>query len=347
MKLVVGGVFFSAILSCILVPGVHEPKPYSLKYDREILGEPIIPSNNPLTEEGVKLGRLLFYDPILSANNQMSCGTCHIQSKSFTDGRKLAIGTYGDTLTKNTMSLINLAWGERFFWDGRAQSLEALVRDPITKATEMGQDSIELVLELLGHEHYPKLFSAAFPDKDISMENVSKAVAQFLRTIVSNGFYLDSEALFKGEGAYQAEQPVNVLVEREESLRGSFIRFAKMCSNCHLGTIYGNELFATNGISEKNELTKVPALVNIFHTAPYMHDGRFSNLKEVLTHYDEHLKDLPKQNLSLAFNPVNVLIDYDLENADQFFKLFEDPSVLVNPNLSNPFDEPGFSWADQ
>jgi len=133
MTLRISAFFFHPLLITVcskLGTGKDEAKPhvYMLEYDGKVLGNPFLPKENPLIVEGVKLGRFLFYNPFLSSNNEMSCGTCHIQEKSFTDVRKLAIGTYGDILTKNTMSLVNLAWSKQFFWDGREVFLEQLTR---------------------------------------------------------------------------------------------------------------------------------------------------------------------------------------------------------------------------
>jgi cytochrome c peroxidase len=325
------------------VIGMGESKthPYILEYDDENLGTPFLPSHNELTVEGVQLGRLLFYDPLLSSNNEMSCGTCHVQRKAFTDGRKLSIGTYGDTLTKNAMSLVNLAWSNEFFWDGRVTSLEKLVRDPITNPLEMGQDTIALVEELKTHLYYPKLFEEAFPGEVVSMENVSKAIAQFLRTLVSNGLKVDYNSFSTDN--YEDEYKTEAEIAKEKSLRGSFVRFSDMCSPCHSGGIYGNMFMADNAVSDS---TKAPSLLNIMHTAPYMHDGRFDRLEQVLQHYQTHLDSLPSLNADMELNTVNMLTQYDVDHADDIFSLFEDTSILTNPAFSNPFTE-NFTWADE
>ena len=343
MTLRISAFFFLTLLITVCSKfgtGKDEPKPhaYMLDYDDEVLGTPFLPKENPLTVEGVRLGRLLFYDPLLSSNNEMSCGTCHLQSLAFTDGRELAIGTYGDTLTRNTMSLVNLAWSNEFFWDGRAASLERLVRDPLTNPMEMAQDTVELVLELNAHEHYPELFNMAFPDEPVSMEIVSKAIAQFLRTLVSNGLNVDYDS-FSTED-YGKEFKSDGEIAKEASLRGSFVRFSDMCSPCHTGAIYGNILMANNAIAES---MKAPSLLNIMHTSPYMHDGRFDRLGQVLEHYQSHIDSLPNLNPYMELNRVNMLTQYDIDNADEIFKLFEDTSILTNPAFSNPFHA-NFSW---
>jgi cytochrome c peroxidase len=318
------------------------PTPYVLVFDENELGNPTIPSTNPLTIEGVKLGRLLFYDSILSSNNEMSCGTCHIQSKSFTDGNRLAVGTYGDTLGRNTMSLLNLAWASEFFWDGRVRTLEQLVREPVTNPLEMAQDTIELVTELSTHQYYPTLFEKAFPNEALSMGTISKAIAQFLRTIVSNGLNVDYDSLDSLD--YTMEDISEAEIAQEASLRGSFIRFSEMCSPCHTGAVYGNVHLANNALVDT--LFKAPTLLNIMHTGPYMHDGRFAQLREVLEHYQDHLDSIPRLNPGIELNRMNLLTPFDLAHADEIFQLFQDTLVLANPAFSDPFVE-GFSWGSE
>jgi cytochrome c peroxidase len=313
-----------------------EPEPYDLKYDSETLGEPDIPKSNPLTVEGVRLGRMLFYDPLLSGNNKMSCSSCHKQELAFTDGKKLAIGTYGDTLDRHTMSLINLAWGTEFFWNGRAKSLESLVVEPITKGIEMGQDTLELIYELESTKHYPSLFQQAFPEDSISIRTVSMAISQFLRSIVSNGVstdYLMEAGLSNNMSKRFVE--LNEL-DSEESMTGLFIRLSKMCNPCHGGPIYGNQLMARNGLQENP--MKVPSLMNILNSPPYMHDGRFDNLSSVLLHYDSVYSRLKGLNPTIKGLPeYSTLTEYDLKNAQTFFSLLQDSSLLRNEEYANPF----------
>ena len=318
-----------------------KPQPFILEYDEELLGSPYLPSDNPLTVEGVELGKLLFYDPIMSSNNEMSCGSCHLQSLAFTDGKALSVGTYGDTLDRNAMSLVNLAWSNEFFWNGRVSSLEKLVRDPVTNLQEMAQDTLELVEELRAHKHYPNLFNKAFPDKNISMESISMAVAQFLRTLVSNGLNVDYDSFSSEE--YADNKKSEDQIAKELSLRGSFVRFSEMCSPCHSGAIYGNMFMADNAVAAS---MKAPSLLNIMHTAPYMHDGRFNRLEQVLEHYQAHLDSLPKLNPDMELNTVNMLMQYDIDNADAIFKMFEDTTILTNPAFANPF-EGDFTWETQ
>lgn len=324
---------------------LHTPTAYNLEYDNPELGHPIIPKNNPMTVEGVTLGRFLFYDPILSSDSDMSCGSCHRQVDGFTDGRKLAIGTYGDTLSRNTMSLINLAWSDHLFWDGRANTLEQLVVDPLTNPIEMAADTNELKDRILNHPIYPSLFSEAFPGESISVSLISKAISQFLRTIISNG--LDADYMFfEGISDIDIEKLVSESdVVNEASLRGSFVRLSEMCSPCHGGAVYGNGLMSNNALGNSQDRFKVPSLLNVTLTGPYMHDGRFSSLNDVMNHYRTNYGLLQELNPDIEITSDNLLTDYDIENAEALFAVFQDANITSNERYSDPFDG-DFNWSD-
>ncbi len=305
------------------------------------MGEPLIPTDNPLTKEGVWLGKLLFYDSLLSSNGKQSCGSCHLQEHAFTDGKKLAVGSYGDTIDRNTMSLVNLAWNKSFFWDGRIATLEQLVRDPVTNPKELDRDTHQLVNDLKKHKYYPELFQRAFPGEEISMNNVSKSIAQFLRTIISTGIVLPDSVYpkAKDDSGYNDAEYM-----KEKSVRGSFFRFANMCSGCHGGFSYGGHDMADNHI-EKGTSFKAPSMINVMLTAPYMHDGRFNTIEEVLKHYDSHISKLHLNNSELLEVPVkNLITDYDKKNLVKLLELFTDSSFISNPQYSNPFGNENFSW---
>jgi cytochrome c peroxidase len=324
-----------------------QPQPYQLQYDAKKLSEPEIPTANPLTNEGVALGRLLFYDKILSGNNTQSCGSCHIQQYAFTDGKTKAIGAKGDTVDNNTMSLVNLAWGKKFFWDGRVNSLEELVKHPITHPKEMMQDEKELISELKKHPHYPALFAETFPDESIGMGTISKAIAQFLRTIISNGAALpDSLNITAYTTIGGVDSMAYQKMLRENSFMGMYLRLGIMCTPCHTTESFGGELMANN-LLDKNQqqLFKVPSVINSLLTAPYMHDGRFATAEEVITHYDKNISRLHLANRHIKLQPIpNLLTDFDKKNFSAFLALFTDSSVLKNKNFSNPFEEKSFSW---
>lgn len=327
-------------------PLLGNTHPYTLDYDTMAMPKPLIPLDNPLTMEGVELGRLLFYDSIMSVNGNQSCGSCHIQKLGFTDGKKLAIGAKGDTLKRNSMALVNLAWSKYYFWDGRQKSLENLVFEPILEPKELGETEPHLIKKLNAHPYYPALFNKAFGSKIITKDNVQKAIAQFLRTIVSSGIKLPKEVLNNPpEGMSETEYYYKNV--KDTTLRGLYFRFANMCGACHISEVYNDHNFmATNLLDSAGTLFKVPTLLNISITAPYMHDGRFQTLTDVFVHYNAHISNLHLNKNNRLKGPLkNMFVsDYDKKHIEDFFKFFSDDNLLSNPKWSDPFKNKGFSW---
>lgn len=324
----------------------YNPKPYKLELPEFVSDyfEPMpIPKENLLTEEGVELGKFLFYDGILSLDRSMSCAACHRQEFAFSDPRRFSIGVRGTLGDKQSMSIVNLGWDKFFFWDGRANSLEAQVNDPITNPIEMAS-SWEIVLpRLQNHPDYPKKFYQAFGTSTITKDLVQKAIAQFERTIISFNSRFDK---------YFFEGDANALTAQEE--RGLELFFgAGTCNHCHSDVLLTDNFFRNNGldlepdsgIAKVTHLAKdigkmkVPTLRNIALTAPYMHDGRFNTLEEVVNFYldsvkigspniDEHMELLTNRPY---FN------DYDRKALVAFLKTFTDSSLLTNPKYKDPF----------
>lgn len=340
-----------------LAPGVE---PYVIKLPAKVSAMPV-PADNPLTVPGVELGRWLFYDPILSGNNTQSCADCHQQSRSFTDGRQVAIGSEGKPGRRNTSPLVNLAWQTSFFWDGRARTLEDQALMPIQDPLELNQDVDALLEELREHPDYPRRFEAAFPGGGVTRENLAKALAQFLRALVSfdakidrieRGEYTMNEA--EAHGMYV----LRVVAHDEPGGRGD-------CDDCHVPNsglapglqaagLFLNNDFRNNGVGDardhgRKEITgrdadegrfKVPSLRNVAVTGPYMHDGRFATLREVLEHYNalpdsEALDDsLKVEGKPLRMEIPEEVIDALLDLAG----LYTDEAFLSNPAFSNPFE---------
>ena len=274
-----------------------------------------VPEDNPLTEEGVQLGRMLFYDPRLSGNNTVSCSTCHVQHLAFTDGKARAVGVSGKPLGFNSMSLANLMWGpQHFFWNGRVRSLEQQALIPIQNPDEMNQDMDELLEELSADDAYRELFQRAYGR--ISPEHIAKAIASFVRTLVSADSRYDR--FLRGEIKLSSDEERGRKIfmahpDAKVNLRGA------NCIDCHsqfltsgFNTLYDG--FSNNGLDAEANLQaglqevtgepsdrgrfKVPTLRNIALTAPYMHDGRFATLEQVLDHYNEGV------NLSSTLSPL-------------------------------------------
>ncbi|MBI1192256.1 MAG: hypothetical protein GC205_03645 [Bacteroidetes bacterium] len=330
---------------CIAFTGFnsHSPTPYILPEIGEI-GELNIPLDNPMTEEGVALGRLLFYEELLSSDGSFSCGSCHKQELAFTDGLARAIGYRGDTLDRNTMTLVNLAWQQEFFWDGRVKTLEALIEVPITDPREMGQDTVVLVQLLQNHEHYPRYFGQAFGSETVTFENVSKAIAQFLRTIVSPGIKLpDSLLNIPPDNVSETEFVSSQFYDN--TMRAVYFRLADMCGSCHSSQVYGGLSTNFNLVNSADSLLKVPPLLNILLTGPYMHKGQFSSLEEVINHYDQHIEALAYLNRKGNEAPmVSKLSAYDKQYLPEFLTLFVDSNILLNDSYGNPKEAADYEW---
>jgi cytochrome c peroxidase len=330
--------------------------PYILDYDTLRFKKPVIPADNPLTIEGVALGRLLFYDPLLSGNNTQSCGSCHKQEYSFSDGgAKYSLGIKGKPGKKNTMTLVNLVWQQDYFWDGRATSLEDVMKFPITDSLEMSQDTTKLVVELQAHPHYPEYFKTAFGTNKITFNLISKALAQFLRTIIIKGYsaeFLEIEKLMRKD---------KTGLENQKSLAGMYYRTTNTCGRCHPGEGMGQTAFADNGITlndttgryavthNRDDISKfkIPSLINIKYSAPYMHDGRFTNLGQIAIHYKENLLKLNEKNTYILARKINSdLTQYDMDNIEAFFDLFTDTTILRSKKYSDPFNSESFNWDD-
>jgi len=295
---------------------VDEPTKLELNYPDHFPKPKDAPTRNPLTVEGVELGKMLFYDPTLSASGKISCATCHLQNLSFSDGQKLgSAGFSGKTLKRNTPALINLAWMDYLFWDGGVKNLESLPFAALTSSDEMGGDLKEIVKYLNENTKYKKRFQKAFGINQVSSAYVARALAQFQRTLISANSKYDK--VQNGESQFSKQE-----------LEGQDI-FNQKCSSCHTPPLFTDNLFHNNGLDATFPMTnedvkagkyritldsvdlgkfKTPTLRNLQYTAPYMHDGRFESLKDVLNHYQNSIK---KSN-TLAKN----LLDYHLKDQE-------------------------------
>jgi len=331
-------------------------KPYPLKYPASFGNRINIPPGNPLTKEGVYLGRRLFYEKMLSANNKISCGTCHMQRLAFTDGKAFSTGIGGVPTDRNAMSLANLLWVKNFFWDGRASSLEQQALTPLTAPHEMGQLPAISAGKLRRSKLYPGLFRAAFGTNTISGEEIVKALAQFERTLISAGSpydrYLDGQYQ-PDSAALRGMQLFMTAPTPERKVRGA------NCGHCHGGPKLYIELFHNNGLdsiprdagrekqtgiaADKGRF-RVPTLRNIALTAPYMHDGRFGTLEDVLDHYSDHIRNSPSLSPVLRNNSNEAggvslrLSKQEQKDIIAFLQLLTDSSFITNPAFSNPFN---------
>ena len=251
----------------------------------------IIPSNNPMTIEGVSLGEKLFKDPILSANNTQACIDCHLQSSSFSDPNQFSTGIDNIQGIRNASALINIGWNTSFNWDGSSLTLEEQAFEPVTNPIEMHNNWSNVETVLNSDIDYPDLFKAAFNIDYIDSNHVVKAISQYERTLISANSKLD-RWLNNEEQLTISELNGYAIFNTEKG----------DCFHCHSSQLFMDNQFHNNGLDSEpftdfgranvtgntydNAKFKTPTLRNIEMSAPYMHDGRFATLEEVVEHYD-------------------------------------------------------------
>ncbi len=323
------------------------PKPLEIpKLFEENILAPVIPINNPQTIEGIALGKKLFFDPILSANNMQSCADCHMPQLAFTDNTQFSDGIDGHFGDRNSMPLFNLAWhyDEKFFWDGNAFSLEHQAFSPVTNPLEMKNTWPNVEAKLKKHLDYPDLFTKAFGTKNIDSTLVTKAIAQFERTLISSNSKFDKFLLGETELTPQELNGFNVFMDEA---RGD-------CFHCHgsdKNPLWTDNSFHNNGLDETfsdlglgtvtgdpsdNGKFRTPSLRNLAFTAPYMHDGRFSTLDEVINHYSEGLKNsetIDPLMKKVAQGGVG-LSSQDKIDLKAFLLTLTDKAFIKNPNFN-------------
>ncbi|HAA10508.1 MAG TPA: cytochrome-c peroxidase [Cytophagales bacterium] len=324
------------------------------------------PANNAIKDMGATLGRVLFYDKNLSANNTISCASCHQQNAGFSDPDKLSRGLNGETTRRNSMSLINSRFyeAERFLWDERAATLEEQVLLPIQDHIEMGMDLAELEAKLQGLDYYPILFTHAFGTPEISSDRIAKSLSQFVRSIVSTDSKFDRALKDAGVTFVDEDVPKLTLLSEQENLgREIFYNGYKgaTCSYCHGGAMNVNDEAKNNGLdlvysdNGKGEITgrdsdmalfKVPALRNVALTAPYMHDGRFATLMEVVNHYSDNVQQHPNINFRLTTLDVEdthgPVMRLNLTRSEKealvaFLHTLTDDTITTEEKWSDPF----------
>lgn len=288
--------------------------PYPLSF-AAYFPRPDLPRDNPLTEEGVELGRRLFFDPRLSVNNSQSCASCHRPNAAFTDGKAVAVGAEEQAGRRNSMALFNLAWKSSFFWDGRAPSLREQVLQPIQNPIEMHESLTNVVAKLNKDEEYQAQFNRAFGTPNITPDRLARALEQFLLTQVACDSKFDH--VLRGEATFTVEEQRGFeLFHTEYDPRHE--QFGADCFHCHGGPLFQSQNFANNGLdaeftdSGRKLVTgregdrgrfAVPSLRNVEVTGPYMHDGRFKTLEEVVEHYCTGLKRSATLDANLAKHP--------------------------------------------
>ncbi len=293
---------------------------------------------NPLSEDKINLGRALFYDPILSNNNVISCASCHSPFSAFTHiDHALSHGIHDSIGTRNSPALMNLAWQKNFMWDGAINNLDMQALAPISHPAEMGSTINEVVEKLNASELYKKLFFKAFQDSVATGERTLKAISQFMLTLVSSNSKYDKVLLKK--------DTFNAMESNGYRL------FQNNCAACHKEPLFTNYDFANNGLKVNDKLKdngrvrvtfkpgdsfkfKVPTLRNIEYSYPYMHDGRFKRLSEVLNHYASGIQSYKNLAPELK-NKIN-LSQEEKVDIIAFLLTLSDPEFVFNKQFQYP-----------
>jgi cytochrome c peroxidase len=363
-----GRKYLSGVATCILLllpamsadvvskSALHDGgEPYPLDIPHKFGAAFLIPHNNPLTYEGIELGRKLFYEKRLSLDNSVSCGTCHQQKFAFSDGKAFSTGVGGAKGRRSSMSLSNLLWKFKFFWDGRATSLEQQALSPIEDSLEMHLPLQRAVEKLQATSEYPQQFEAVFGSKLITAENIAKAIAQFERILISSDSRYDK--YLRGEVELTPEEKLGMDLFMTHPIPESGLRGGN-CGDCHgsfkisLHGIHNNGLdiepsdkgreLVTNKPSDRGRF-RAPSLRNIALTAPYMHDGRFQTLEEVVDHYNHNIQisETLDPLIIEASNEVNgkalYLSPFEKKAIISFLHTLTDSTFITNKKFSDPF----------
>jgi len=328
-------------------PRPSGPTPYALDiptWTIDTTYAPVWPADNPLTVEGVALGRKLFYEEALSRDGTLSCGSCHLQEHAFSDPRRYSIGTDGESGQRNGMALMNLAWSHFYFWDARALSLEAQALAPVTDHRELFNAWPEVLQRLKEHPAYSALFQTAFGTMEIDSSHVARALAQFERTLISFSSPFD-------RFHYECDTLALTPTER----RGMDLFFGKAhCNDCHELPLFQDHgvinigldsvpvdqgMGARTGFAKHVGRFKTPTLRNCAVSGPYMHDGRFATLEEVVDFYadDVHLNTPNFDDHMFAWKLGAVqLVAQERGDLVAFLKSLTDTRFLNAPSLSDP-----------
>lgn len=318
--------------------------------------QPNIPVDNALTLQGVKLGKMLFYDKILSKDGTQACASCHRQEHAFTDTARFSTGVEGLKGGRQAMAIFNMAWHENgFFWDGRAELLRDQALKPIQDPLEMNETLENVVAKLEGEQRYRDQFMRAFGSTEITDEKVSLALEQFMNSILS----VDSK--------YDKFLRGDIVLSTSEE-RGRKLFFAEFnpgfpntsgadCAHCHGGRTFKNDRYINNGLDSDVDIKdlgrenvtnnanqkgkfKVTSLRNVEVTGPYMHDGRFKTLEEVVEHYNSGIQNSSTLDPALEYTRVSGGLKLDTQDkADlvAFLKTLTDQDLLTNAAYTSPF----------
>lgn len=324
------------------------PTPVTLEYP-SYFPPPVDYSDNPLTEEGIDLGRHLFYDPRLSKDSTQSCASCHFQTFNFSDTAQFSTGVDGIKGDKNAMAIVNLAWQSTFFWDGREESMENQAIEPVINPIEMHETWENVIEKLKRDPVYQTKFENAFGENSINQDNAVKAIAQFERMMISaNSEYDQGKLLNPPFSNFDTLELYGLEIFNNE---------IGDCFHCHqepLFGAYGTLQFSNNGLDTEANLKngrmdvtgdpldkgkfKIPTLRNVEFSFPYMHDGRFNSLFEVIEHYNMggHWSSTIDPNMKAVGVGKN-WSQYQKDALLAFLKTLTDYDYLTDPQHDSPY----------
>lgn len=305
----------------------------------DYFGKPVYDlQSNPITKTGFELGRKLFYDPILSRDNTIACGSCHNQSAAMTHhGHDVSHGIDDRLGKRNSLPVQNLLWQRNFFWDGGVHNMELIPLNAITNPVEMDETPENVLAKLRQHPDYPKLFKQTFGSEEINSTRFLQALAQYMAMLVSD------------KSRYDQYLQGKITLTNDE-LTGKVL-FETKCGACHAGALQTDHSFRNNGLNSsfmdkgRYEISlrdedigkfKVPSLRNVERTWPYMHDGRFNTLKEVLDFYSSNVKvSTTLDTLLNRNNTVGIpLTEQEKSRIIDFLKTLSDDSFIRNPTFA-------------
>lgn len=293
-------------------------------------------TNNTPTQAGFELGRALFYDPLLSKDSSTACGTCHKQYAAFADaGHAVSHGIKSQLGNRNSPAIFNTAWWPTFFWDGGSTHIELQPIGPITNPIEMDESLVGVIEKLNRSTKYPSMFKAAYGSDTITTQGIMRAFAQFMGLMVSNQSKYDK--VQRGETSFTADE------------QEGYTLFKANCATCHAEPLFTDFSFRNNGLDTafedegRRRITlsdgdlgkfKVPSLRNIALTGPYMHDGRFDNLEDVVNHYTNGIK--ASATLDAQLTAPIVLNATQKTQLIAFLKSLSDNSFIADTRFSEP-----------